>query len=242
MANRQNEVGERIRVIGERCVYCGERATCWDHFPPYAVDRVRGWLLPSCGECNGIAGDRHPYDFEARAAYVNRALISRWRHVLDSTPWSPAELRELGRGLADSIEPLAHARLIARERVRWSAVAYLATLGHGRRFQPIVSVRPVWRKPCVIESQWRHWLRGAKRWRAPCVRERWQMPVVIGPLLFPLTRQAFRYELARQRRTHRKLLESQAFFEMRFGYSSDKPTSDLPQNTNINDLAEVRRV
>jgi hypothetical protein len=156
MANRQNEVGERIRVIGERCVYCGERATCWDHFPPYAVDRVRGWLLPSCGECNGIAGDRHPYDFEARAAYVNRTLISRWRPVLDSTPWLPAELRELGRGLSDSIEPLAHARLIARERVRWNAVAYLATLGHGRRFIPI-STKPVWQAPTVreVEGGWR---------------------------------------------------------------------------------------
>jgi hypothetical protein len=181
--NRVNEVGERIRLEGERCVYCGERATCWDHFPPYAVDQLRGWLLPSCGECNGIAGDRHPYDFPARAAYVNRALISRWRHVLDSTPWSPAELRELGRGLADSIEPMAHARLIARERVRWDAIAYLATLGHGPRFIP-VSTKPDWQAPIVIErillpwcrprilsSEWREWWRMRRRWRAPVIIE-----------------------------------------------------------------------
>jgi hypothetical protein len=160
---RDHPVGERIRVKGERCVYCGERATCEDHFPPYAVDQLRGWLLPACGECNELAADRHPYDFTARAAYVNRALISRWRHVLDSTPWSPGELRELGRGLADSIEPLAHARTIARERVRWDAIAYLATLGHGPRFIP-VSTKPRWQAPEVIE------LEGG--WRAPEVIER----------------------------------------------------------------------
>jgi hypothetical protein len=160
---RDHPVGERIRLEGERCVYCGERATCWDHFPPYTVDQLRGWLLPACGECNGLAGDRHPYDFPARAAYVNRALVARYRRVLDSTPWSPAELRGLGRGLADSIEPLAHARLIARERVRWDAVAYLATLGLGARFIP-VSTKPDWQAPIVTE------LEGG--WRTPEVIER----------------------------------------------------------------------
>ena len=182
---RDHPIGERMRIEGERCVYCGERATCWDHFPPYAVDQLRGWLLPACGECNGIAGDRHPYDFVARAAYVNRALIHRYRRVLNSTPWSRAELRELGRGLGDTIEPLAHARTIARERVRWDAIAYLATLGHGRRFQPIAT-KPDWQAPRVIElqrwskpvvrpSSWKVWRSGRERWRTPLVIEvRWK--------------------------------------------------------------------
>jgi hypothetical protein len=166
--SREHLVGERVRVEGDRCVYCGERATCWDHFPPYACDALRGWLLPACGECNGLAGDRHPYDFERRAAFVNRALISRYQWALDSVPWSPAELGELGRGLRDAVEPLAHARSIARDRVRWSAVAYLATLGRGRRFQP-VAIPPPWRTPRVFEP-WKaprliEHAPGRKRWR-----------------------------------------------------------------------------
>jgi hypothetical protein len=81
---RRLVVGLRRVIKGDRCIYCGEAATCRDHFPPYTVEPVKGWLLPSCTECNLLAGDRHPYSFKKRATYVRDMLAHRYKRLLET--------------------------------------------------------------------------------------------------------------------------------------------------------------
>jgi hypothetical protein len=173
--NRRESVAARIKIDGERCVYCGERATCFDHFPPYSVERFRGWLLPACAECNALAADRCPYDFEARAMYVKRELIARYRPLLESAALRASEVAELGRGLRGMVERWAAQRAILRQRTAWSAIAYLATIDpkrHVRQLEPEQvdsalawrgdQMKPLWRKPVLLEHK-----PGKKRCRGP---------------------------------------------------------------------------
>jgi hypothetical protein len=61
---KKEEIKECLEVLGLdekdiRCVYCGEKASDWDHFRPLVLDkRPTGYiseiknLVPSCGKCN----------------------------------------------------------------------------------------------------------------------------------------------------------------------------------------------
>jgi hypothetical protein len=112
---------------GDRCSYCGDRATTDDHFPPYATT-LRGWILPACLECNGLAGTAHGRNFEARVRHVKTALRERYRSLLAAPSWSAHDLDELGSTLRSAVMQgeVERDRILAR--LGWSTSAYLANL------------------------------------------------------------------------------------------------------------------
>ena len=55
----------RTRIPGDVCVYCGDAAQTMEHFPPKSVTS-RGFLLPSCRECNVLAACEWSFDFEKK--------------------------------------------------------------------------------------------------------------------------------------------------------------------------------
>lgn len=67
---KDEEIRECLRVLGIDpndllCVYCGDRATEWDHFRPLVVGKKpTGYiseiknLVPSCGKCNQSKGNK----------------------------------------------------------------------------------------------------------------------------------------------------------------------------------------
>jgi hypothetical protein len=100
------EIAEALGILGMepadvRCVYCGDRATEWDHLRPLVLKRrPTGFiseianLVPSCGKCNQSKGN------------------SAWRDWM----LGKAKLSPTGRGVSNIADRVA--RLEAYERWR----------------------------------------------------------------------------------------------------------------------------
>lgn len=117
----------RTRIDGKLCVYCGELASSLEHFPPASYS-AHGYLLPCCRQCNSMAGTAYPLNFKLRATYVNERLRSRYARELRVPEWANNELRPLRYNLKTGIKAWQKMQRIARERVAWNAVAYLANI------------------------------------------------------------------------------------------------------------------
>ncbi len=81
------------------CFYCGEIATSADHVVPMSWARVvftKQWLVPACGECNSILGNRELWDPEDRLGFVRKKLQKKYRKVLKAPVWDEEDLSELG--------------------------------------------------------------------------------------------------------------------------------------------------
>jgi hypothetical protein len=126
----------RIRLHGRCCIYCGEAANSDEHFPPASYSS-RGYILPSCVECNSFAGIACPTDFEARAQFVKNKLKKKYKRHLRSPDWSNDEMSEIGFNLKTGVKVWQKQREIARDRVAWNAISYLASIDHSNDFVPI---------------------------------------------------------------------------------------------------------
>jgi hypothetical protein len=126
---------QRIQLIGDQCVYCGESRQCTDHFPPRSL-RVLGFILPSCLECNGLAGARHPFDFAARARLVNDRLNEIYAGCLaeDAAQWCGEDLTEVDYVLVTEAHRWENLKKTARRRVAWSAMAYIRSIDRNNYF------------------------------------------------------------------------------------------------------------
>ena len=114
--NRPEHNSLRKRVDGRYCVYCGERATTDEHFPPVAHG-LGGFIFPACSECNTFAGTAYARDFQRRAALVKRKIGERYREVtLDMI---------LARGEDQWLDTLRD-EAARRRRLDWSAEVYHA--------------------------------------------------------------------------------------------------------------------
>ena len=130
------ECAYRIRFRGFFCVYCGEIATAQDHFPP-KVHTHLGYLLPVCHECNGLAGTEWPNNFELRAKHVKDKLRRKYRRALATPDWSASEIRSLGHTLKTGVIKWQNLIKITRQRIAWSALAYLTSIDRNNDFVPI---------------------------------------------------------------------------------------------------------
>ena len=71
----------RITIKGNKCVYCGDDANSKEHFPPSSYS-IGGLILPSCLECNIIASNKYPFDFDKRCKYVQDQIRVKYKKVL----------------------------------------------------------------------------------------------------------------------------------------------------------------
>ena len=120
----------RIRLYGDRCIYCGEDANSDEHWPPLAasVSAGGGFILPACIECNCIAGAAYPTSFARRALFVKRRLRSKYHRFLSHIEWSEEELSELSPKLAREFRAWRGTKHIIHERLAWNALAYFANI------------------------------------------------------------------------------------------------------------------
>lgn len=135
---RANQRQLRLTIRGHFCIYCGEWATCLDHFPPYSAC-LSGFLLPACKECNSLAGTEYPFDFRSRAKFVIERLRARYRKVLETPEWSAEEARPLGYSLKQMVKSWSKSRKIAIRRTAWNAESYLALLPAAKRFVDVTT-------------------------------------------------------------------------------------------------------
>jgi len=115
---------EILPGIGEVivCFYCGEPAPTIDHtYPVSALQGLLGsglelpaerYLVPACSDCNSVLSSKVFPSLVARRQFVKRRIRERFKHLLESEPWSDEDLEELGPGLA------LHIRAAESERRR----------------------------------------------------------------------------------------------------------------------------
>lgn len=125
--NRSTPKAFRTALIGSRCIYCGEFASLQDHFPPLTVSK-HGWLLPSCAECNSIAGTEYPKNFIRRAEFVKNVLRKKYSKTLKTPIWEKQDIKELGYNLANAILTANKQKQIILARLNWDAEFYFSQL------------------------------------------------------------------------------------------------------------------
>jgi hypothetical protein len=126
----------RIRIKGYLCIYCGERSSTDDHFPPKCHSDF-GYLLPCCRECNGAVSTSWPDNFERRAFLLKDWLRHRYKHYLKMPDWTEKEIKRMGRGMRSNILSSQIKKKILEERIAWDPLSYLASIDYNDIFVPI---------------------------------------------------------------------------------------------------------
>jgi len=75
-------------ALRDRCLYCGDPASCRDHALPWAAEESP-WVVPACSSCNGILGARRFPTLGERAGHVARKLEDRLSDA--QVHWKAAE-------------------------------------------------------------------------------------------------------------------------------------------------------
>jgi hypothetical protein len=126
----------RLKLKGHECVYCGEPSVDQEHFPP-KEHAVHGFTLPVCKECKHLAARGHPYDFKERADFVKEKIRERLKSQLQTPDWSSEELEEVGHSIRGGIAAWQNMREIAKDRVAWNAIRYLAKIDESSEFMTV---------------------------------------------------------------------------------------------------------
>lgn len=104
------------------CAYCGDYATDVEHVVPRHT-RLPTYTLPSCRECNGLAGGILFRSFRDKSAYIKSKILKRYGFVLKTPEWDREELREMGYAMRKQIEAYEAARKSIRRRIDWDWMA-----------------------------------------------------------------------------------------------------------------------
>lgn len=123
------EVNYTVVIIGDEknrwaCHYCGCPADTLDHIPPLtrfhdamALDpKMKAVKVPSCMECNNLAGRELHLTFPDRAAFVKDKLATKYRKQLGQTDWEEWELEQMSYQFRVSIKKNLKAKLFVLSR------------------------------------------------------------------------------------------------------------------------------
>lgn len=112
----------------KKCVYCGEPANTVDHQPP--ISRIDDYeslglanelyvLIPSCMDCNKLAGSvLHDSPIE-RLEYIKDSLEKRLKKYLNQVEWDEEELKDIGPNLKSKILEDSNKKLTAINRIEY---------------------------------------------------------------------------------------------------------------------------
>lgn len=114
---------QRIQYPTGVCVYCGMPGFTKDHLLPVTAtgeaQRKFVAVVPACGECNYGLGDRCGHRVTERREEAHRLIRKKHAKVLNTPPWSPKALAELGPNLRTHIERSISQREVVLERLAW---------------------------------------------------------------------------------------------------------------------------
>jgi hypothetical protein len=89
---------EKIKTIGDRCIYCGAAPHVWDHVPPIVVASNYGGKfikVPACKECNAFLNHFNVMDLESRRRHIIGRILVRRKSALNTPKWEDCELGEI---------------------------------------------------------------------------------------------------------------------------------------------------
>lgn len=104
------------------CIYCGQKAQCLDHVFPLCFasmfdlqrPNVRKQffqglnLVPSCNECNALAGKNLFYSIKEKRKFIKTKLRKKYKRHSKNVVWDDDEIKELGFNLRKFIETKQH--------------------------------------------------------------------------------------------------------------------------------------
>lgn len=118
----------RKRALSAQCIYCGERATSDEHFPPASVTPY-GFILSACQECNSLAGTSFPYSMRDRAQHVKEKLAQRHAKAVKTAEFSSEDIVELDRTLASEVLLWQAEHVRIKARLAWCVESHLVNIG-----------------------------------------------------------------------------------------------------------------
>lgn len=115
-----------IEAGGGICVYCGAAATVVDHLIPYAYsqDNTPNNLVPSCADCNAIAGSLVFESMEAKRGYIqDQRSKPRWQRRSPSEATIIATPRLLNNQMHLVPKPKPDAKPVGRPKLNKRTLA-----------------------------------------------------------------------------------------------------------------------
>jgi hypothetical protein len=109
------------------CFYCGDLAGERDHCPPlswvesrrlsdWKRDGVRFVVVPACGHCNNLLGDRPLFTLVERAEFIERRLETLYER--EAALWSEEEIAEMSPEFQRTLRARKRALVLLMDRVR----------------------------------------------------------------------------------------------------------------------------
>lgn len=125
MQKDQEDIGKTVAFLWKvrSCAYCGMPATDKEHVVPKSL-QAGSWLVPSCRECNLLAGSACFFTFAEKREYIRNRLSKRYRKLLETPEWDSQELSEMGEGLREFLVLSTVARNIVEQRLRWTVEGF----------------------------------------------------------------------------------------------------------------------
>ena len=129
--NIYNQIYNRKFKWFNDCVYCGEKATELDHVMPLDVGSKLATtaeetidalgqglsLVPSCSECNRIAG-AEPFDLiRDKREYVQNKIRKKYAKYLNQVHWEDWEIDELGPNMKQEVTRSLKLKKITQLRI-----------------------------------------------------------------------------------------------------------------------------
>lgn len=141
---------QRIRLAGDFyssvdnngvCVYCGDPATCLDHFVPiskvYHENSDYGlFLLPACTECNCMASAGLFETVADKQRDIKGKIKHQYRRLLKMPNWTEQEIGEMGCVMQLKIRADLTKKEWIKSRLSWTmernfAAAFIAAIRSG---------------------------------------------------------------------------------------------------------------
>ena len=114
----RKSLSEVLEILWDKwiCAYCGEPAGEREHVVARCHNEPT-WLVPTCRECNAVAGGKLFYTFVEKRTYIHERLRKKYSSVLRTAEFDREELAEMGPGLRGLIRSASTAREIIRQRL-----------------------------------------------------------------------------------------------------------------------------
>ncbi len=115
------------------CIYCGQKATTLDHVFPLKIaasldlskENVREHLkfglrlVPSCRECNTLAGPQPFRSILEKRRYIQKRLRDKYLKMTRTIMWSRDEIDELGPNMRREVIKMLNNRHVLEQRICW---------------------------------------------------------------------------------------------------------------------------
>ena len=116
-----------IKELRYICFYCGLPAGTIDHIPPLdAIEDLKMisnnltyTKVPSCKECNNLAGTEPHTDIFIRQKYIKEKIRKKYKKYIEFSDWEEEEINKLGYLLQTDIREFMSLKYLVISRLSY---------------------------------------------------------------------------------------------------------------------------